>query len=407
MSPLRQTRPTLRRGLAVGLTASMAAVGAVAAIPTAQAATGATDYTCTYDLFGNVSEPFTLSVDTDTNAPAKMAPGEKFDASVTTSTSLPGNMAQLAYNALQSRFFDGTSAANFTVSGTAAPVAQTIPVTAITTQPPNGTPGVDVPFKAAGAMSLTAPATPGSFDIVAGDFTTTLALYGADADGNQGAEQLKVPVTCLAPKGKPIVVDTVAVVAPSATILTLDKAWSRYGDRVTATAKVTTAAGAPDGEVAFTLNGVATKARVNKDGIATLALPTAPVGSHNLTASFVPKDATAYEGSTSAPVAFKVAKAKTRPKVAVTGKRTNRATKVKVTIKTQHDTTATGKVRIVLRKIGTKKKWVRNRALKDGQRTVGFGKLKKGRYKVIVRYRGDDNHMRGPRAVRKFRVKKG
>jgi hypothetical protein len=36
---------------------------------------------------------------------------------------------------------------------------------------------------------------------------------------------------------------------------------------------------------------------------------------------------------------------------------------------------------------------------------AGFGTLARGRYKVVVKYRGDDNHL-GSRTVRTFRVRR-
>lgn len=416
MSALRQPhprrqRPTLRRGLAVGITAAMAGVGALAVLPAAQAATstatGPVKYSCTYQLGATTSDPFDLMVDIDTDAPASIALGQKVTAKVTSSTSLPGSMALLAYTSLGARFFDGTSLANYSVAGPPTQVQQPIAMTPITAQPAAPAPGVDVPFKAIGAIELTGSKL-GAMDITTGDFTTDIHLYTATVEGGpQQPAALTVPVTCTAPPGRPAVVDTVNVVASTTTAVRLDTSDARYGETVTATAQVTASSGMIDGEVAFTLNGVATKTRVNKDGVATLALPVAPVGTHELTASFVPKDPTSYATSTSAPVSLQVRKAKTRARISVTGKRTHRATKVTVKVNAHHGTTATGKVRIVVRKIGTKKKVVRTRALRDGQRTVGFGKLGKGRYKVNVRYSGDKNHMRGPKVKRTFRVKRG
>jgi hypothetical protein len=211
----------------------------------------------------------------------------------------------------------------------------------------------------------------------------------------------------MAPNGKPPVIDTINVVATSATTLVLDRTVADFGQDVTATAKVTTSAGAPDGDVAFSLNGgTATKVRVDKDGMATLALPDPNVGGHTVAATFVPRDAASVDGST-ATQALTVAKTRTKLRVPVTGRTTTTATRVGVKAKGAFDTVPTGKVRIKLQRIGRTAKTIKTRKLNDnGAARAGFGTLKSGRYRVVVVYRGDANH----RYVKKpkiFRVKRG
>ncbi|WP_442939972.1 Ig-like domain-containing protein [Nocardioides sp. B-3] len=82
------------------------------------------------------------------------------------------------------------------------------------------------------------------------------------------------------------------------------------GAPVTATAKVTTPGGTPDGDVTFVVAGVSTKVPV-KDGAASLVIDRAAVGDNAVSATFTPKDAVHYEGSSAGPVNLKVSKAAT------------------------------------------------------------------------------------------------
>lgn len=198
-----------------------------------------------------------------------------------------------------------------------------------------------------------------------------------------------------------------AVGLTSVTTLAVDTPSSAYGETVTATAVVSTADGAPAGDVAFTLDGLARKVGLASDGTASFTLPTAPVGRHTLTASFVPTDPAQHQGSTSTPTALEVRKATTRTVVAVRGKRAGRRTRITARVLTAHGTTATGRVSLVLRELGTSSRRVRTRSLREGERTVGLGRLGQGRYRVVIRYSGDRNHTRGPRTTRSFRVRRG
>jgi hypothetical protein len=184
----------------------------------------------------------------------------------------------------------------------------------------------------------------------------------------------------------------------------LDKIISEFGQDVTATATVTASAGTPDGDVAFAVDGLATKAKVGKDGIATLVLPYAATGVHTVTATFVPRDPNAALGSSAPASTWSVNRARTRIKLPVTGRTTTVATRVGVKAKGVYDTVPTGKVRIRLKRIGKPGKWAKVRTLDDtGAATAGFGKLAKGRYRVVVVYPGDANHL-GLTKTRKFRV---
>lgn len=387
-------RTRVRRSAAAGLSATLAAVGLAATAPAAESASTSLTYTCDYEGPGSFEMPVVL----DTNAPARMTVGQVAQVTATASAVMPGAEAKAAYDT-GARSLDGSLTARTALGTVAATISQPIPKTSLGDQTVAAQP---VPFSAASAaFSYTAPSTPGTVEITAGGLDGTWQFYDG-ADASTGSADF----TCTAPPGKPPVIDTIAVVATSTTSLTLDRTASEYGQDVTATAKVTTSAGTPDGDVAFSVDGLATKARVGKDGVATLVLPDAPAGSHSVTATFVPRDATTYDGSTSAAQAWTVAKARTRMRIPVTGRTTTVVTRVGVKAKGVFDTVPTGKVRIKLKRIGKRGKWVKVRTLEAGAARAGFGRLKKGRYQVVVVYRGDANHRYLTKAKR-FRVTRG
>jgi hypothetical protein len=190
---------------------------------------------------------------------------------------------------------------------------------------------------------------------------------------------------------------------PSATTLVLDRTSSAYGQVVTATATVTTGAVVPGGHVAFSVDGLATMAPVGADGVASLALPAAHAGTHAVTATFVPTDPPAYDGSASATQAWTVTRAATRARIPVAGRTTRGETRVGVRAKGAHGSIPTGKVRITITRVGHRGTWSRVRSLEKGSAQAGFGRLSRGRYSVTVAYGGDTDHS-SLRKTKTFRV---
>lgn len=395
MSASRTTTRGRRNATAV-LSLTLAAAGLAAAAPGAGAVSPTIAYNCTSPELGD----FTLPVVLDTTAPARMAVGQSAQVTMTASAVLPGDKAKLASTSFFATQFDGRWHAEATLGSASANVVEAIARTPLGDQ----TVATPVPFPAiSSAFPYTAPTTPGVIEVSAGDLTGTLQFYGADGTPSGAPSDLN----CTLPNGKPPVIDTIAVVASSTTTLTLDRTTSEHGQDVTATAKVTTSSGAPDGDVAFSVDGLATKAKVGKDGVATLVLPDAGAGAHSVTATFVPRDAAAYDGSATPAQTLTVTQARTRMRVPVTGKTTRVVTRVGVKAKGAFDTVPTGKVRIKLTRIGRSGKWAKVRTLGDtGAAKAGFGRLKKGRYQVVVVYRGDANHA-SLKKTKRFRVTRG
>src|SRR5918993_937133 len=314
-APVLSTRR--RGGAAVVVSLSLAAAGLAAAAPGAGAVSASIAYDCTADGLGT----FTLPVVLNTDAPARMSVGQTAEVTITAGAVLPGAIARKLASG-PATDFDGVWTLSATFGTSAASVRQTVPRTRLGDQ----SVATAVPFTAtSGPMTYTAPATPGAVVITVGPISAgTWQLF--DGEAPAGAEA----ITCALPDpAKPPVIDTIAVVGSSSTTLALDRTTSEYGQDVTASAQVTTSSGAPDGDVAFSVDGLATKARIDHLGVATLVLPGAGPGVHSVTATFLPRDPTAYDGS-AAGQSWTVTRARTRLRVPVTGRRTDVPTHVGV-----------------------------------------------------------------------------
>ncbi len=389
-APVQSTRR--RGGAAVVVSLSLAAAGLAAAAPGAGAVSASIAYDCTAEGLGT----FTLPVVLNTDAPARMSVGQTAEVTITAGAVLPGAIARKLASG-PATDFDSVWTLSATFGTSAASVRQTVPRTRLGDQ----SVATAVPFTATSdPMTYTAPATPGAVAITAGAISAgTWQLY--DGEAPAGAEA----ITCALPDpAKPPVIDTIAVVGSSSTTLALDRTTSEYGQDVTASAQVTTSSGAPDGDVAFSVDGLATKARVDHLGVATLVLPDAGPGVHSVTATFVPRDPTAYDGS-AAGQSWTVTQARTRLRVPVTGRTTDVPTRVGVKAKGVFDTEPRGKVRIELKRIGKRGRWIEVRTLDSGSARAGFGRLAKGRYRLVVVYRGDVNHL-DLRKTKQFRVRR-
>jgi hypothetical protein len=382
-----------KRAFATGLAVVMTGGGLAAVAAPVHAATESVIYSCTTAD----GQTFDLSVIADSNAPARMYVGDSVTPTITAATALPGSLAQ-ANQALGAESFDGTVVARGALNGTPVLVNQTILTTPLGAQ----TMPTDVPFTAFGPAPLPLkPGAPGDLVLTAGDFDATFNFKQGDGTAVGGP----LAAACKVPQGKAPIVDTIVVVSKSTTALTLSPATAGYGAPVTATAKVTTPGGTPDGDVTFVVGGVSTKVPV-KAGAASLVIDQTVVGTHAVSATFTPKDATHYEGSSATPVTLKVSKAATSTKVKITGKRARQRTTAAIKVVGINKTVPTGKVKLVLRKVGNQGfHTAKSGRLAKGARIFNLGRLGKGRYKVVVKYLGDSNHLRS-KTVKRFRVRR-
>ncbi|KQV67594.1 hypothetical protein ASC64_10155 [Nocardioides sp. Root122] len=193
---------------------------------------------------------------------------------------------------------------------------------------------------------------------------------------------------------------------PSTTTVALSAVQSAYGQPVTASAAVTTAAGPGEGDVVFSVDGVAFKAGLGADGTASIVLPRAGAGAHAVQATYLPRDPLLQDGSTSSSAGWQVAQVRTRLQVDVTGRRLRAPMVVHVRAAGEYGTTASGDVRIVVRRWGRKVR-VAGGALESGALTspvrLATGPSRRGGYRVAVTYRGDAQHLPATRTVH-FRI---
>ncbi|GAA1939389.1 Ig-like domain-containing protein [Nocardioides hwasunensis] len=197
-----------------------------------------------------------------------------------------------------------------------------------------------------------------------------------------------------------------AAVSTTSTSLVLSSTRSTYGQTVTAAASVTSTAEPAVGAVYFSVDGVAFRANVAATGNATLVLPAADVGQHTVTATFVPQLPDSQQGSTSSAQAWTVDRVRTRLEVRVTGRGARIPTSVRVRAAGEYGSRPTGRVRVVLKRAGTRGTTVDSQVLApDGGVETRLGTLPRGRYRVTVTYAGDGRHLR-ERRVQWFRVVK-
>ncbi|HEV2796463.1 MAG TPA: Ig-like domain-containing protein, partial [Nocardioides sp.] len=347
---------------------------------------GEITYTCAAE-----GKPFTMGVVFDTTAPLRMTTGQSTQLNVTVKATLAKSAAD-AIAGVPVTHVAATLEPTITFGTAATVVAQPVIRTSLREAPPTLLSGASAPF------TYTAPATSGTQEVTAG------AIKGNFTFDNNNGTPVPKEFSCTAPNGKAPLIDTIAVSGFTTTSLTLARSTSDYGQAVGVSATVSSTAGIPSGEVAFTVGGVVTRVKVDKDGVAAAVLPDSAVGTHTVLATFVPSDVAAFVGSTSVTKLLTVSKAETKARTPVTGRTTKTATHVGVKVRGVFDTVPTGKVLITIKRLGKPGKWVKTRTLSDaGTARFRLRLLAAGRYRVIVKYRGDVNHL-AEKKVKVFRV---
>ena len=232
---------------------------------------------------------------------------------------------------------------------------------------------------------------------------TVVAAAGLTAPATVGAAPAIERVACEAGYQAPIMTETDVSVNPSNFIT--------YGDKVTVTAEVSSAAGSPTGAVVFTVANQVFRAEVS-DGTATVS-PRRSFGAnktYEVTAAFVPDcaDDNEYDGSGDS-TTLTVYKSGSRVgNVSGTNIRKNR--KPVVSARVVGDRVApTGKARVRISKGRTSRTQVVN--LRPGRGNVstvraGFGRISGvGTWKVSVVYLASRDHQ-GSSGAGSFRVRK-
>ncbi|CAB4925785.1 unannotated protein [freshwater metagenome] len=194
---------------------------------------------------------------------------------------------------------------------------------------------------------------------------------------------------------------------PSSTTLTLSATESAYGQSVTASAQVVSVGGQPNGDVYFTVDGRDVKANLLGNGTASVVLSELLVGTHVVTATYVPKFPGEQSGSSSPPAGLVVAPARSYLQVQVAGRRTRVPTTVRLRVDGDYGTRPTGRVRVDLRRAGAGRvARVGVRLDPSGAAVARLGRLRAGGYRVEVTYVGDSQHRR-TRVVERLRVPRG
>lgn len=208
-----------------------------------------------------------------------------------------------------------------------------------------------------------------------------------------------IAATVLLAAGAAPVAPASAAAPPTSTTLVLSTTASTYGQTVTATATVSAKPGPPQGDVVFSVDGGTVKANLGGGGSATVILPDALVGQHAVVATFVPQIPAEQESSASPPQAWVVSQARTQLQVRVIGKGARIPTSVQVKAAGDYGTRPTGRVRIVVRHTGTGDRTRRvTRLDASAVALAGFGRLRKGSYRLVATYVGDSQHLRARRS---------
>lgn len=386
-------RPRARRAAAAVSSGALALVAFAAVPPAAEAVSPSIGYACTGDGLGTFQLPVVL----DTNAPSRMIVGQSTQVIVAVKATLAAAQVTSARKSSAT-----TVEANLTARTTFG-TANVEPLLDVprTQMGDANLPAKDVVLNGTTLtpISFTAPPALGILEVTAGEISGTLNFYDAN-----GANVNTVKITCTVPPGKSPVIDTIAIAASTTTTLTLSTTTSAYGQNVVASAKVTSTYGVPAGDVSFAVAGMMYRAKVDKDGIASVDLPDLAVGDHVIVATFTPSDLATYPGSASKALTWTVTQARTKVGIPVTGNTTTRVTQVGVKAAGVFRTNPTGKVRIKVKRLGKPGSWSRNRTLSaKGTASMRLGVLAQGRYRVVATYRGDANHL-GAKKTKTFKV---
>jgi hypothetical protein len=171
------------------------------------------------------------------------------------------------------------------------------------------------------------------------------------------------------------------------TTLSLDRGTVAYGERVTATATVSSPRTSPTGTVAFVSGGRTLSARV-VDGRARLSLPVQPTGRHRVRATFRPDAVDAFIPSTSAAAVWTVIRDATTTMTRVRLTKHHTRPLCTVTVRATHGMPVDGKVSVTYKRRG-KATVVRTATLVGGSATVRHGKVARHRrWSVATAYLG-------------------
>ena len=160
----------------------------------AHAAT-AVKYDCKATVFGQVLDQKVWTAEVTVDVPKQVDPGEAIPAPAVTAKVTTSDYAADTLRSLGVKSVSGTSAAKYTVDGTARTANLTVPSTAVPASGP-----IITNAKGSGAAE-TAPGEPGTIDVKVGDFTADLKTDGG----------LGLPIECALQPGQNTTIATIQV----------------------------------------------------------------------------------------------------------------------------------------------------------------------------------------------------
>lgn len=342
--------------------------------PPAEAWSGTLQYACGGPGFGS-APPYAFAAVLDTDVPATLPYGSQRTTAWATHLFVPEAFRSWAYSMGYRRVSAGAFV-DVAVDGAAQP------------QMYHAAPGVDVPatpqtwtWDATSTTTVSASSL-GHHAVSITGLTVTVAFQ--DAGGNN---VLATSASCVLDPATPMtdtVVDGYDVVTATTTT-TLAVA----GD--TASATVTSNGTPPVGIVTFSVAGKPVAMDV-VGGKATAKLPAVPPGDYDVSALFVPSQATQLTGS-AATVSYTVEPFVTKTRAFATYRPAREILKARARLTASDGSVVSGRVTFVLKRNGTALDNVTVRLSDQGAAVKKFrGITKAGRYVVLARYLGSGTY---------------
>lgn len=169
------------------------------------------------------------------------------------------------------------------------------------------------------------------------------------------------------------------------TTLTQNRATSEVHQPVTFTATVTSAAGAPQGDIAFTADGTPIGSVALENGVAELTIKTLAEGTHTIAASYAGNDT--FASSASTPLSHRVVKGD--PKLTITASAEvlthGDGATFRIDVSTKDERVATGRVSLSVDGVAAGRE-----TLAGGSATLAVPMLRAGEHTIAASYEGND-----------------
>ncbi|OWK35557.1 putative internalin [Fimbriiglobus ruber] len=270
--------PTQAERVNVATTTTLTSAGSpstfgqsVTVTATVASAGGAPDGTVTFVVDGTSAGTVTLTGGVATFTTSTLTAGSH---TIVADYNGSGNFLTSGATALTQQVTAAATTTTLVAAPTPSTFGQSVTVTATVTSA-DGAPDGTVTFVVDGTPVATVTLTGGTATFA----TATLAAgsHTIVADYNGGGNFLAGASTALTPQVNPAATTTTLAVAPAP---------STFGQSVTVTATVASAAGAPDGTVTFVVDGTPSGTVTLAGGTATFTMSTLAAGSHTVVADY-------------------------------------------------------------------------------------------------------------------------